>query len=208
MDRLQKNNEENKRILIQEVDDEFYHTLNSVLSQKVTPLYNAAILVFAVVFGYFAVTEENQCFAKGQKAFSVQYSDTVDVSRQFYMMSYFGLVILVFSALIYHLQSKEGMFEAMRPFVIFVSLIQFIWFLFLQYYRYKETGRACSGDYLEQPYPSNYSDLYLIDQGKWLNIYIASHYALFLVSKLVQVLITNKISVEFEERKAQIRGKV
>jgi hypothetical protein len=51
-------------------------------------------------------------------------------------------------ATMYYMQSKEEMFNAMRPYVIITNLFSFVWFILIQFYRFKDTGRACSGDYL------------------------------------------------------------
>ena len=39
------------------IDEEFYRTVNKVIAEKITPLYNMFILVFAAVFAYFIVIE-------------------------------------------------------------------------------------------------------------------------------------------------------
>lgn len=39
------------------IDEEFYRTVNRVIAEKVTPVYNMFILVFAAVFAYFIVIE-------------------------------------------------------------------------------------------------------------------------------------------------------
>ena len=46
------------------LEDEFYHRVNSVISRKITPIYNTVILIFAAIFAYLVVMEENQCYAK------------------------------------------------------------------------------------------------------------------------------------------------
>ena len=38
------------------------------------------ILIFAAIFAYFVVMEENKCFAKGEKAWGVAYENTEDVT--------------------------------------------------------------------------------------------------------------------------------
>ena len=32
--------------------------------------------------------------------------------------------------------------------IVLVNLLSLIWFISLQYFRFKDTGRACSGDYI------------------------------------------------------------
>jgi len=39
------------------------------------------------------------------------------------------------------------MFLATMPWVILINIISLIWFICLQYFRFKDTGRACSGDF-------------------------------------------------------------
>ena len=63
------------------LEEEFYRKVNSVIAQKVTPVYNTFILIFAAVFAYFVVMEENQCYARDQSAWAVQYSNTEDVTH-------------------------------------------------------------------------------------------------------------------------------
>ena len=41
------------------LEDEFYYKVNNVISQKITPVYNTIILIFAAIFAYFVVMEEN-----------------------------------------------------------------------------------------------------------------------------------------------------
>ena len=66
----------------------------------------------------------------------------------------------------------------MRKIVLLVDLLFVAWFVALQVYRFKESGRACSGDYLQpttvkdsqgtdrvQPLPQNYGTNYLGETG-------------------------------------------
>mmetsp|Transcript_36801 Transcript_36801/g.56344 ORF Transcript_36801/g.56344 Transcript_36801/m.56344 type:complete len:118 (+) Transcript_36801:227-580(+) len=117
------------------------------------------------------------------------------------MMSYFGIILLVFSAILYYLQSKEDMFETMRPFVILTNLLTFIWFIFLQYYRFRDSGRACSGDFLTTE-PANFKTVYLGDEGQWIQIFIVAQYTLYILCKIVSLIITNRLEAEFEQKKA------
>ena len=48
----------------QNLEEEFYTRVNNVISRKITPVYNTTILIFAAIFAYFVVMEENQCYAK------------------------------------------------------------------------------------------------------------------------------------------------
>ena len=174
-----------------------------MIAQKVTPIYNTFILIFAAVFAYFVVMEENQCFARDQSAWGVQYSNTEDVTHQFYLLSVAGMVLLLIGALMYYLQGKEDMFDMMRPYVILTNFVTFGWFVALQYFRFKDTGRACSGDFLAK-LPANYGTVYLADFGHWILIYIVSQYILYIVCKIVAIIVTNKLESEFDEKKANL----
>ena len=110
------------------LEAEFYKKVNQVISKKVTPLYNTVILICAAVFAYFILVEENQCYARDQNAWGVEYSNTEDVTRQFHLLDVAGLALLVTSALMYHLQGKEDLLEMMRPYVILTNLATFTWF--------------------------------------------------------------------------------
>ena len=46
------------------LEEEFYRKVNTVIARKITPIYNFCILIFAAIFAYFVVMEENQCFAR------------------------------------------------------------------------------------------------------------------------------------------------
>lgn len=60
-----------------------------------------------------------------------------------------GVTMLLLQVLVYSVQSKNDMYDSTRPFVLLVHLVSLIWFITLQYYRFKQTGRACSGDYIQ-----------------------------------------------------------
>ena len=101
------------------------------------------------------------------------------------------------------------MAATMRPFVILTNLMTFIWFVFLQYYRFKNTGRACSGDNLDaNKLPSNYDTVYLSVEGLWLKIFIIAQYILFFVCKIAQIVVTNKLSAAYEEQRAKVSGAI
>ena len=136
-------------------------------------------MVAAAFFAYFVVVEENQCYAKLNEAWAVEYEDTSDVTKQFYLLANCGLVLLLVSVLMYYLQGKDDMFELMRPYVIITNLLTLAWFISIQYYRFKDTGRACSGDFLVEK-PTNFSDVYLEGQGKFFAYYIATHYVVYI----------------------------
>ena len=52
-----------------------------MISEKITPIYNVFILIFAAVFGYFVMLEENECYARDQSAWGVEYSNTSFVTH-------------------------------------------------------------------------------------------------------------------------------
>ena len=174
------------------------------------------ILIFAAVFAYFIVIEQPQCYSKDQKAFGVQYDGTVDVTQLFYWLSTVGIVVLCSQAIMYYVQAREGMYDTMRPCVILVNLLGFIWFVMLQYYRFSSAGAACSGDFLthnfiarmhggEAPTSAAQEKLppYLVkDEGFWILIYIFAQYILYILCRVSTLIIVNKLEAEFDERKA------
>ena len=120
------------------------------------------MLIFCAIFGYYIMTDENQCYAREKNAWAIQYSNTEDVTHQWYLLSAAGLVLLLVSALLYHLQRNPDLFEVMRPYVIIINLLTLVWFIALQYYRFKDTGRACGGEFLGKNKPGNYGTLYMV----------------------------------------------
>ena len=85
------------------------------------------------------------------------------------------------------------MFNSMKPLVYLVNAASFFWFGALQFYRFKDSGRACSGDFNSDlpilPFISKISDFkkinstsafinqkppsYLLtDTGFWFLVYI------------------------------------
>lgn len=129
-------------------DEEFYVEVTRSVSERVTPIYNSFILVFAAIFGYFAIVEQPQCYSKEGKAYKVNYSETVDVTFQFRLLSIVGCLLLCAQAAIYHIRIKENMFERMKYWNISMNLCVLTWFVTLQYARLQDSGRACSGDFL------------------------------------------------------------
>ena len=95
----------------------------------------------------------------------------------------------------------------MRPYVILTNFATFTWFIALQYFRFKDTGRACSGDFLAPgKMPANYGTVYLGDMGQWLLIYVVAQYLLYIFCKIVAIIVTNKLETEFDEKKAKLGG--
>ena len=67
------------------------------------------------------------------------------------------------------------MFDMMRPYVLLVNLATLVWFIAMQYYRFKDTGKACSGDFLQdKTKPANFSTIYLSEQGQFFFIYVVT----------------------------------
>ena len=194
---------------IRGLETEFVRKVNRDIATKITPIYNTFLLVCAAFFAYFIVMNENQCFAKAKEAFGVQYEDTDDVTKQFYLINNAGLVLLLVSVLMYYLQGKEDMFDLMRPYVIITNLLTLGWFITLQFFRFKDTGRACSGDFLpKDKLPANFSTVYLGNEGTFLMYYVIGHYTVYILQKIICILITNKHEAEYEKKKSLIQNKV
>ena len=49
---------------LQNLEDQFYERVNKVISDKITPIYNTFILIFAAGFAYFIVMEQPECYSK------------------------------------------------------------------------------------------------------------------------------------------------
>ena len=167
------------------------------------------MLLYCAVFAYFVLKDDNQCYARDKNAWSIQYSNTEDVTHQWYLLESAGLVLLLISVLMYHIASSPDMFHLMRPYVICINLLTLVWFISLQYFRFKDTGRACAGDFLKgDKKPGNFTAVYLDTQGDWLRIYIISHYCVYIIQKLVSIVITNKLEADFERKRSEILNKV
>jgi hypothetical protein len=107
----------------------------------------------------------------------------------------------------YYLQGREGMFEVMRPYVIITNLATLTWFIAILYFRFKPSGRSCSGDYIVTQ-PANFATLYLTLEGKFIMIYIFTHYVVYFIQKIVSICITNRHETEFEKKKSLLINKV
>ena len=44
---------------LKSMEEEFYRQVNQVISEKITPIYNTFILIFAAFFAYFVMLEQN-----------------------------------------------------------------------------------------------------------------------------------------------------
>ena len=106
------------------------------------------------------------------------------------------------------------MFDAVRPCVTMINLMSFIWFVAIQYFRFSDTGRACSGDFLseavvkftfsEDESKNDLPSYILRDQGSWFFLYIVLQYLVYLISKIITTVIYNKLRAEFDETKAKV----
>ena len=92
------------------------------------------------------------------------------------------------------------MFDLMRPYIIITNLMTLIWFIALQYYRFKDTGRACSGDLLKKM-PGNFGQVYMPEQGQWFRYFVICQYGLYIIQKLLSIIITNKLEAQFDQRR-------
>ena len=204
------------------LEEQFHYKVNRHISDRITPLYNMFLLIFTAFFAYFVTMQQPVCYSKEGKAYGVQLNDTVDVTNQFYWLSVIGIAVLLTQVIIYYIQSREEMFDKMRPWVILINLIGIAWFIALQYYRFKDTGRACSGDYLaggignpfrkhqfsetwpkekDRTGPSQYL---VLDQGFWILTFIIAQYALYILCKISSIVMTNKLEAEYEEDRAKL----
>ena len=59
----------------------------------------------------------------------MQYENTEDVSMQFYWLSAMGVTLLLTQAAAYYTQTKDGMFDSVRPCVTMINLLSFMWFV-------------------------------------------------------------------------------
>ena len=101
------------------------------------------------------------------------------------------MTLMLVGVLLYYIQSKEGLFDILRPYVIIYNIAFIAWFICLQVFRFKETGRACSGDFIEpakpgekEKYPPNYDTVYLGQQGLFLIYYIIAQYVIGIIFKI------------------------
>ena len=72
--------------------------------------------------------------------------------------------------------------------------------MMLQLSRFRDAGRACAGEFLTEM-PGNYGSIYLPTQAMWLKWYIISQYLIYLATKIVSIVITNKLEADFDEQR-------
>ena len=115
------------------------------------------------------------------------------------------------SAVIYYVQGLPLMFNKVRPYVILCNITTLIWFFAVQYFRFKPTGRACCGDYVDDmvsDVPDNLDNFYIGPEGTWLVYYVLSHYCVYILQKGVSIYITNKLASDYERKLMLVQNKV
>ena len=105
MDFVRGKLEAGKEKAIAAMEEKFHEEINEALSKRITPIYNVFMLIFAAVFAYFCFNEDElpDCYAKGEKAYQVEYSGYENISHQFHMMHWAGAALLLLSALMFHI---------------------------------------------------------------------------------------------------------
>ena len=97
------------------------------------------------------------------------------------------------------------------------NLSVFVWFVALQYFRFNDAGRACSGDFLQgdiaNPFKKDtpkskehykVASILMVQQGFWFFVFIVMQYSLYFLSKVWSIIIINRLEAEFDEKKAQL----
>ena len=109
----------------------------------------------------------------------------------------------------HYLQTKDGMFKIMKPYVLLANVLMMMWFIAIQYYRFMPNGRACAGDFVDsKKMPSDYGKVYLPTWGTFIVVYIIAHYIALLFAVLVTRKINNKHKQEYEKKKALMINEV
>merc|ERR1711912_201295 len=91
----------------------------------------------------------------------------------------------------HYLQTKDGMFKIMKPYVLLANILMLLWFIALQYYRFMPNGRACSGDFIDSKnVPADYAEVYLKVWGTFILGYIIVHY----IAMVFVILLTRRIN--------------
>merc|ERR1712086_570866 len=107
------------------------------------------------------------------------------MSKQFYLLANGGLVMTLISVLMFYMQGKNGLFEMMRPYVIITNFLTLGWFIALQYFRFKQSGRTCAGDDLTfrtpSKMPKDWESLFLVKEGQFFLYYIVAHYFVYVL---------------------------
>ena len=95
----------------------------------------------------------------------------------------------------------------MRPFIVIANLSGLVWFVAIQYYRFKDTGRACSGDFMSGKFGNTSREakykvanaFILKDQGFWFMTFVAMQYVLWILCKITSIVITNRLEADYDE---------
>ena len=96
-----------------------------------------------------------------------------NVTQQFYYLCVAGAFVGVLQAIMCYILSQDV--QTMLRYRCLQHLTNFlhiVWFVALVYFRFKPTGRACSGDYIQGVKPDNFGKLYIWEQGRWMLVYV------------------------------------
>ena len=138
-----------QQVRLDEFERDYIERVQQETREKVLPMYSTYLVLSAAAFGYFILTPQNQCYGKDGQASAVLFDGSQDISKQFHLCSSGAVIILILCALMHFLQTKDGMYFVMRPYILLSNSLMVLWFLALQYYRLMPNGRACSGDFID-----------------------------------------------------------
>ena len=177
--------------------------IDEAVALKIDPFWNIMSLVFAAIFAYFLMTEDNQCYSDPTKggAWGKYYEGAVDVTAQFNMIGAAGFTLLILSAFAIHYETR---IVAVKPFALLARILFLVWFSLLLYFRFRNTGQACSGDGLQSE--PRVSGLYLIGWGYWLKLYGIMQTVLWILCRILQLIVSNRVRTEIEEGGAKMGG--
>ena len=204
------------------LEHEFQAKVALTLAQRINPLYITLELLFASVWAYFLVGEQPQCYFREGQVLALAYSDTTDVTRIFYWLTVASLFAILSQAVLHHLQIIESYAGKLRAWQVISNFIFLSWFVAVLFFRFSEAGRACSGDFvwadenglpdeskLERlnkeglsGVPSYDLEVIMPELGSWMLVYLLLQSLLFLVCKVIQVVLSNNLEAEFEEKRA------
>lgn len=113
---------------------------------------------------------------------------------------------MVMVALLYHLQTRDGMYDYLKPYVLLSNIALFTWFVTLQFYRFMPNGSTCSGDFMNMKgAPAN---MYLKVWGLFIVAFIILFYFVSIYIILVSIKINNKHKRELEKKSAMVMNQV
>jgi hypothetical protein len=58
------------------------------------------------------------------------------------------------------------------------------------------------------PHTPTEGKLYIYEEGQWFLIFTIIQYAVYIVNKVAQIILTNSLEAEYEEKKAQVINKI